>query len=110
MRRWEELVDEGERLIVGTDDAAQAASARYSDELARTVMATLLFDLADHGIREGRGYRSLLVANSYLAGLAGKVPSAALGKLDVITDGGDVELDDARDVVAEFLSVAGGHR
>ena len=110
LRRWEELVDEGDRLISGSDDAAQAASARYSDELARTVMATLLFDLADHGIREGRGYRSLLVANSYLAGLVGKVPSAALGNLDVITDGGDVELDDARDVVAEFLSVTGGHR
>ncbi|MCQ4152243.1 acyl-CoA dehydrogenase family protein [Rhodococcus qingshengii] len=110
LRRWEELVDEGDRLISGSDDAAQAASARYSDELARTVMATLLFDLADHGIRHGNGYRSLLVANSYLAGLVGKVPSAALGNLDVITDGGDVELDDARDVVAEFLSVAGVHQ
>ncbi|MDJ0114895.1 acyl-CoA dehydrogenase, partial [Rhodococcus erythropolis] len=65
LRRWEELVDEGDRLISGSDDAAQAASARYSDELARTVMATLLFDLADHGIRHGNGYRSLLVANSY---------------------------------------------
>ncbi len=39
-----------------------------------------------------------------------EVPSAALGNLDVITDGGDVELDDARDVVAEFLSVAGVHQ
>ncbi|MBC2640390.1 MULTISPECIES: acyl-CoA dehydrogenase family protein [unclassified Rhodococcus (in: high G+C Gram-positive bacteria)] len=106
-RRWDDLIEEGDLLLAGDDDTAQAGCARYANELARTVMATLLFDLADFAITSDRGYRSLLVANAYLAGGTGHVPAAALHELAAVVDGTDVEARAAHDTAPRTVSATG---
>jgi alkylation response protein AidB-like acyl-CoA dehydrogenase len=106
-RRWDDLIEEGDLLVAGGDDLAQAGCARYANELARAVMATLLYDLADFAITSDRGYRSLLVANAYLAGDTGHVPAAALHELAAIVDGTDVEARAAHDTAPRTVSATG---
>ncbi|MFW0793324.1 acyl-CoA dehydrogenase family protein [Gordonia sp. CPCC 205515] len=89
-RRWTQLVARGDDMLDADDATAQIACARYTDDLARTVMATLLFDLAAHRIATGRGDRSLLVANAYLAALDGDVSGTAIEQLAIIADGTEV--------------------
>ncbi|BAH50911.1 acyl-CoA dehydrogenase family protein [Rhodococcus opacus] len=93
VRRWDDLVEEGDVLVAGDDDTAQAGCARYANELARAAMSTLLYDLADFAITSGSGYRSLLVANAYLSD---DVPVAALRHLAAVVDGTDVNAAAAR--------------
>ncbi|WP_138843161.1 acyl-CoA dehydrogenase family protein [Rhodococcus pyridinivorans] len=89
--RWNALEARGEDLLAGDDTHAQTRCAIYTDDLARTVMATLLVDLASHRIERGLGHRSLLVAHAYLDGLAGEPNAVALDHLAAITDGTDVD-------------------
>ncbi|MCR8695325.1 acyl-CoA dehydrogenase family protein [Rhodococcus pyridinivorans] len=89
--RWDALEARGEDLLAGDDTHAQTRSAIYTDDLARTVMATLLVDLASHRIEHGLGHRSLLVAHAYLDGLAGEPNAVALDHLAAIADGTNVD-------------------
>lgn len=88
--RWADLQQRGQELLNGDDDQAQIGCAQYTDDLACAVMTTLLFDLASHSIRAGRGNRGLLVANTYLTTGAGAPPATAIEHLDAIVDGTDV--------------------
>ncbi len=106
--RWHRLAARGDDLLAGDDNAAQIACARYTDDLARAVMATLLYDIAAHRIASGGGHRSLLVANAYLTGLDGEPAVAAIDHLDAIVDGTDVDPDTAR--AAAPRALAGAHR
>jgi hypothetical protein len=106
-RRWDDLVEEGDLLVAGDDDTAQAGCARYANELARAAMATLLYDLADFAITSGSGYRSLLVANAYLSGDTGNLPGAALDHLAAVVDGTDVAADAAQATAPRSDSATG---
>ena len=106
-RRWDDLVDEGDLLVAGDEDTAQAGCARYANDLARATMATLLYDLADSAVTSGRGHRSLLVANAYLSGDSGDVPGVALRHLAAVVDGTDVTADVAQAAAPRSDSATG---
>lgn len=89
--RWDMLAERGDKIISSDTASAEIAAATYTDDLARAVIATLLYDLADNQVRHGRGYRSLLVAHAYYSGLFGEVNSIAIKHLNVIADGGDAD-------------------
>lgn len=95
---WELLLDRGDQLLGGTDEEQQTGIAAYADSLARSVMASLLLTQAPYEAGAGRGYRTLLVAHTYLHGLLGQraqPPRSALTHLAQLADGGDVPADAA---------------
>ena len=102
--QWAALTARGDDLLAGDDTAAQIGSAPYADALARTVMATLLYDLASDRIVRFGEHRSLLVANAYLAYLEDRTDRTALDNLAAIADGTDVDPDVA--VSHEIAGVA----
>ncbi|MDM7487803.1 acyl-CoA dehydrogenase family protein [Rhodococcus sp. GXMU-t2271] len=89
--RWDALEARGEDLLAGDDVRAQTRCAAYTDDLARTVTATLLVDLASHRLEHGPEHRSLLVAHAYLDGLTGVPNAVALEHLDAVADGTDID-------------------
>nr|WP_264184953.1 acyl-CoA dehydrogenase family protein [Rhodococcus yananensis] len=103
---WDALEAKGEELLASDDVRAQTLCATYTDDLARTVMATLLVDLASGRIARGRGYRSLLVANAYLSGLAGEPNAVALAHLDAVVDGTDIDPSVAHAAATDSLAGA----
>ncbi|MFD6895246.1 acyl-CoA dehydrogenase family protein [Rhodococcus sp. NPDC060086] len=102
--RWDALEARGEELLAGDDVRAQTLCATYADDLARTVMATLLVDLASHSAEHGRGHRSLLVANAYLTGLRGEPNAVALAYLGAVVDGTDIDPSVARAAAPDALA------
>jgi acyl-CoA dehydrogenase len=93
LARWNQLRTQGNQLADGDDFTAQASCAAYTDDVCRTVMATLLLEQASREISAGLGYRKLLVAHAYLHRLlaAAPVPAPpALEALDQLADGGHV--------------------
>ncbi|QNG19058.1 acyl-CoA dehydrogenase [Rhodococcus triatomae] len=108
--RWDVLEERGDRMLSGDDDVAQAECARYTDDLARTTMATLLYDLADDALARGAGHRSLLVAHAYLTGIAGQPCRVATTHLDAVVDGTDVSRDAASAASPRALTTTGALR
>ena len=110
---WESLRARGEALLEAERFDQQVGVAPYADDLSDAVMATLLLEQADHELKAGRGHRKLLVAHTWLHRLvAGRLPSApALGALEQIADGGEVDAGTARAACDAIPGGAGGgHR
>ncbi|MFC8178082.1 acyl-CoA dehydrogenase family protein [Rhodococcus sp. NPDC057297] len=106
---WDQLVERGDRLLAGSNDAAEAGCARYANALAQTIMQTLLFDLADHSITTTGDYRGLLVANAYLD-RSDDVSAEALRHLEAVVDGTSVDRESALHVSSLAASTVGALR
>ncbi|WP_037158609.1 acyl-CoA dehydrogenase family protein [Rhodococcoides fascians] len=106
---WDQLVERGDRLLTGSNDAAEAGCARYANALAQTIMQTLLFDLADHSITTTGDYRGLLVANAYLD-RSDDVSAEALRHLEAVVDGTSVDRESALHVSSLAASTVGALR
>ncbi|MHA2787544.1 acyl-CoA dehydrogenase family protein [Corynebacterium sp. S7] len=92
--RWENLEARGVELLAMDNDVAQMLIGRYTDELARAVIAVQLLDLADNEIRTNGNYRSLLVAQAYLDDIEGEFHAGALENLDSIVEGTPLSADE----------------
>ncbi len=102
-QRWQDLRVNGDRLLADTSDVQDEGIAGYADAMTRSVMASLLLEQAAHDVAAGRGYRGLLVANTYLHRLLvtpTAAPRPALASLDALADGGQVPLDVAASALA----------
>ncbi|MZD05281.1 acyl-CoA dehydrogenase [Streptomyces sp. SID5785] len=99
--RWDLLRTKGDALLRLPQDEQEMRIGRYTDELTRAVMATLLHDQADHETRTTGDGRALLVARSYSALLDDPDPAAlprpALDHFAALADGGQVPLADLRE-------------
>lgn len=112
LRRWQTVCEEGDKLLAEPADVQECSIGDYADTLARSVMASLLLEQAAHDAAGDNGYRTLLVAHSYLQGLRG-VPAAALrpalAYLDALTDGGYVPHDAAAAALHPDISRKADH-
>ncbi|WP_327393371.1 MULTISPECIES: acyl-CoA dehydrogenase family protein [unclassified Streptomyces] len=91
--RWARLREEGDLLLELPEEAQQSGVAAYADDLARTVMGTLLLEQAEHEAATGRGRRKALVAHTWLARLDAPhaLPPHALAHLAELADGGHLD-------------------
>lgn len=94
VKRWESVRNEGEELLGRAPDEQQARIGSYAESMTHTVMASLLVEQAAHEAGD-RGYRKLLVANTYVCSLDSAMtrPHIALDYLGELADGGHVSLD-----------------
>lgn len=92
--RWKALREKGDRLLELPGEEAEMRIGRYADELARTVMATLLFEQAEYEAEATGNGRTFLVAHAHLALLndPDALPRTALDHLAELADGGRVPL------------------
>ncbi|GAB3680347.1 acyl-CoA dehydrogenase family protein [Saccharopolyspora tripterygii] len=112
-QHWESLRSRGAELLDAAPFDQQVGVASYADDLSDAVMATLLLEQADRELRADRGHRKLLVAHTWMHRLVeGRLLRApALGALEQIADGGEVDADTARAARDAFSGgVRGGHR
>lgn len=96
---WESLVSRGQRILTADGAAGEALMGRYTDALARAILATLLLEQATYEGNDERGYRKLLVANVYVALLRDpdvELPAGVLAAVDDVIAGNPVPLDVAR--------------
>ncbi|MDQ8703810.1 acyl-CoA dehydrogenase family protein [Streptomyces sp. LHD-70] len=93
--RWKLLREKGDALLQLPPDEQEMTVGRYADELTRAVMATLLFEQADHEAATTGNGRTLLVAQAHLALMddPDALPRTALDHLAELADGGVVPLD-----------------
>ncbi|MBI0377898.1 hypothetical protein JBE27_16835, partial [Streptomyces albiflaviniger] len=92
--RWKALRAKGDRLLELPGEEAEMRIGRYAEELARAVMATLLFEQAEYEAEATGNGRKLLVAHACLALLddPDALPRTALDHLAELADGGRVPL------------------
>ncbi|XVQ06807.1 acyl-CoA dehydrogenase family protein [Spirillospora sp. CA-255316] len=92
--RWRILREKGDRLLELPRDEQEMRIGQYAEELARTVMAALLFEQADYEAETTGNGRKLLVAHAHLALMDAPdaLPRTALDHLAELADGGRVPL------------------
>ncbi|MEU6769052.1 acyl-CoA dehydrogenase family protein [Streptomyces sp. NPDC046853] len=100
--RWELLRKQGDALLELPEDEQEARAGRYADKLTHAVMATLLYDQADHERRTTGDGRALLVARTYAALLddPDTLPRTALDHLAELAEGGQVPIATAEEAPA----------
>ncbi|MDI3422039.1 acyl-CoA dehydrogenase family protein [Streptomyces luteolus] len=100
--RWKLLREKGDALLQLPPDEQEMRIGRYADELTRAVMATLLFEQADHEAATTGNGRTLLVAQAHLALMddPDALPRTALDHLAELADGGMVPLGAVPDQVS----------
>ncbi|WP_219418847.1 acyl-CoA dehydrogenase family protein [Pseudonocardia nigra] len=103
VERWAALDAAGERLLDDPREWQEIGIGRYAGELARTLMATILLEHAEHQLDHGGGHRGLLVAHTALQRLLdpAAAPAAALENLDALADGGPVPAGSAAAALEE---------
>ncbi|GAA1928586.1 hypothetical protein GCM10009837_62750 [Streptomyces durmitorensis] len=100
--RWELMRKQGDAILELPEEEQEMGVGRYADRLTRAVMATLLYDQADHEERTTGNGRALLVAHTYAALLddPDALPRTALDHLAELAEGGQVPLATAKEAAA----------